>query len=132
MIRNSLSVVIGYVIWTVIFLGGVSFVRTLLPDVHDAAGITSDSTALFLDLCFSLVASAVAGFVATKIASSSNLTCGWILASCLLVTGIGVQFTAGIQLPTWYNLAFLYSLVPVTMFGVWIGMAKPKNVLNLA
>lgn len=132
MVRNVLSVMIGYAVWTVIFLGGVAFVRTRFPEVYDAAGITTDSTALMLNLCFSVFASTVAGWLAARTARSTKMTCGWILAGCLLATGISVQFTAGIELPVWYNLAFLYLLVPVTLLGVWMGQAKPKNVLHLA
>lgn len=130
MFRNVLSVVIGYAIWTVTFLSGVALVRSQFPEVHDAAGITSDFTALILDLCFSLIASTVAGLVASRIANSPSLTYVWILAGCLLATGIGVQFSAGTQLPLWYNLAFLYLLVPVTVLGGWIGLAQTNNELN--
>ena len=132
MVRNGLSVMIGYALWTAIFLGGIAIVRALFPDVHDAAGITSGSTALTLNLFISIIASTVAGWAAARTASSSRMTCGWILAGCLLATGISVQFTAGMELPVWYNLAFLYLLVPVTLAGVWMGQVKPENVLHLA
>ena len=41
----------------------------------------------------------------------------WILAGCLLATGIPVQLSAWNDLPVWYNLVFLTLLVPVTIAG---------------
>ena len=127
MLRNVLSVIGGYLIWTVIFLGGAAVVRAIMPDVFDEAGFTSDITALVSILVLSFVASVVAGFACSKIATSNKMMCGWILAVCLLATGIPVQLSAWDDLPVWYNLAFLILLVPATIMGVRFGLGDSKS-----
>ena len=122
MLRNVLSVVGGYVIWTAIFLGGAAVVRAIMPDVFDEAGFTTDVAALVSILVLSIVASVAGGFACAKIATSKQMICGWILAFCLLATGIPVQLSAWNDLPVWYNLAFLILLVPATIMGVRIGL----------
>lgn len=116
MFKNILSVVAGYVVWTVIFLGGAAAVRALRPDVH-VNGFTSDIPTLVIYLIVSIAASLAAGFVTAKIAGGSKMLFAAILAVCLLATGIPVQLSAWNDLPVWYNLTFLILLVPVTMLG---------------
>lgn len=99
----------------------------IMPDVFDEAGMTGDITALVAILVLSVVASFVGGFGCSKIAQSNKMICGWILAVCLLATGIPVQLSAWDQLPVWYNLVFLVLLVPVTMLGVWIGIGDRRE-----
>ena len=117
MLRNILSVIIGYAVWTVIFLGGATGVRSVRAEFHDENGFTSDLVSLVSYLIISIVASLAAGFIAGKLASSAKMVCAWILAICLLATGIPVQLSAWNDLPVWYNLAFLILLVPVTLVG---------------
>ena len=57
MAKNIIAVVAGYVLWAVIFLGGGAAIRALRPDVHDANGITSDTSTLLLYLIVSVAAS---------------------------------------------------------------------------
>ncbi len=38
MIMHILSIISGYAVWTVIFLGGSAVVRSAMSDVHDAEG----------------------------------------------------------------------------------------------
>ena len=127
MVRNVLSVVGGYVFWTFIFLGGAAVVRAIMPDVFDEAGFSSDVAALVSILVFSVIASVAAGFACAKIATSRKMTCGWILALCLLGTGIPVQLSAWDDLPVWYNLAFLILLVPATIMGVRFGLGDTSG-----
>ncbi len=126
MVKNILSVIAGYVIWTVIFLGGAAGIRAVRPDVHDENGITADVATLAVYLVISVIASLAGGFSAAKIASSSKTLCAGILAACLLATGIPVQLSAWNDLPVWYNLAFLILLVPVTMIGAALVKSKSE------
>jgi hypothetical protein len=116
-------VVAGYVLWTVIFLGGAAGVRAARPEVHDENGITSDVMTLVTYLVLSAVASLAAGYLTAKIAGSSRTLVAVILAFCLLATGIPVQMSVWNELPVWYNLVFLILLVPVTMAGA--AMVRP-------
>ena len=127
MIKNIISVVAGYVIWTVIFLGGVAAIRAMRADVHDDKGITSDVPTLIIYLLISFVASFAAGYIAVKIAESSKMIVAVILAVCLLATGIPVQLSTWNDLPVWYNLAFLIMLVPITLAGAKLANGSPQS-----
>ena len=126
MLKNIVSVVAGYAVWTVIFLGGAALVRAARPDVHDENGFTSDVTTLSIYLVISIIASFGSGFLTAKIAIH-RWVCASILAILLLGTGIPVQLSAWDKLPVWYNLAFLILLVPVTMFGASLIKTREQN-----
>ena len=118
MLKSILSVVAGYVTWTVIFLGSSAGIRAVMRDVHDADGFTSDISALLLYLIMSVLASLAAGFVTARLAPRKMTRHALILAVLLLATGIPVQLAAWEQLPEWYNYAFLGMLLPATLAGV--------------
>jgi hypothetical protein len=126
MLKKIVSVVVGYVVWTVIFLAGGAAVRAWRPDVHDANGITADVSTLVVYLVLSILASLAAGFATAQIAGHSRTWCAAGLAICLLATGIPVQLSAWNDLPVWYNLVFLIMLVPATMLGALL--ARPAAV----
>jgi hypothetical protein len=125
MIKNIAAVAAGYLLWTVIFLGGAAVVRAVNPDVHDDQGFTTHALTLMVDLVISIIASLAAGFVCAKIAVNNTTRYVGILAGCLLATGIPVQLGAWDKLPVWYNLTFLILLVPITMIGGF--MAAPSQ-----
>ncbi len=130
MLRNIISVIAGYLVWTFIFLGGGAVVQMLRPEVYDENGITSDATALSLVLLISIVASLAGGFLTARIAVVAKMRWVGILAVCLLATGIPVQITAGAALPVWYNLMFLVQLVPMTLIGGTLGKGKSDGTTD--
>ena len=111
-VKSILSVVVGYAVWTVIFLGGAAGIRGVRADVHDEQGITGDVATLLMYLVLSFAASVAAGWVGAKIAGRAHWVHGGVLAVCLLATGIPVQLSAWDVLPVWYNLVFLVMLDP--------------------
>lgn len=115
MLKQLIGIVVGYLTWTVVFLGGSAAVRAVLAGVHDAEGMTRDPMALVLYLVLSFAASFLAGLVTARL--SDALRPVWILAALLLATGIPVQMSAWDQLPVWYHLVFLGMLVPMTLAG---------------
>ena len=117
MVRNIFAVIAGYIVWTVVFLGGASIVRLVRPGVYDAAGFTSDTIALVLFLLLSVMASGLAGALTARLCLRVPALWAVILAGCLLATGIPVQLSAWDKLPVWYNAAFLVLLLPATWGG---------------
>lgn len=117
MIRNIFAAIAGYLLWTVVFLGGGAAVRSGMPSVHDAEGYTSDVTALGLYLAISFAASVGAGYLAGRVARERRMMWVGVLAFLLVATGIPVQLSAWENLPVWYNLVFLAALAPLTLLG---------------
>ena len=117
MIMHIVSIISGYAVWTVIFLGGSAVVRSTLSEVHDAEGLTTENAALFVYLVVSVFASLAAGYMTARISKIHQKRDVWILAIALLATGIPVQLGVWDVLPVWYNSAFLILLVPCTLLG---------------
>lgn len=127
MVTKILSVIAGYAVWTLIFLGGNFAAQAARPELYDESGVTTDVSMLSIGLVISVIASLVGGFVCAKIAGTSKTICASILAVCLLGTGIPVQLGFWDVLPVWYNLTFLILLVPVTMVGAGLVKAPSKD-----
>ncbi len=117
MVKNILSVVAGFLVWTAVFLLGSQVVRSIFANVHNDDGYTSNVSALLIYLALSALASMAAGFACAKIADDSPMRYATITGVLLLLTGLYVQISAWDLLPVWYNLAFLVLLLPVTLIG---------------
>lgn len=117
MFASILSVVAGYLTWTVLFLGGGAGLRAAFASAHDADGGTESLGVLLAYLALSVVASLAAGAVTARLAPRPVARHVLILAGLLLATGIPVQISVWDTLPVWYHLAFLAALVPMT----WVG-----------
>lgn len=125
MVRSILSVLAGFVVWSVIWLVAGQGVRAAMPDAFAEDGSTSDVGVSMLMLVASVICSLAAGFVATLVARSRVLMHGFVLGIILLAVGIVVQIQYWTAVPLWYHLAFLVLLIPVTVGGAALRGAKP-------
>ncbi|MCA9277729.1 MAG: hypothetical protein H6815_02975 [Phycisphaeraceae bacterium] len=118
MARAIIGVIVGYAIWTCIWLGGNA---VLLPDAAKVVGegqFYGDAGPLAIALVLSVVCSLAAGIVTTSIARPMHrMRCGIVLSIALLLTGIGVQTGVWNLMPAWYHISFLVLLVPMTLVG---------------
>lgn len=117
MIRNSLSVLSGFILWTVLFLGGNALLVRLMPSAFNEDGSTDSNGMLFVVLVLTVVYSVISGMTTARIAKTNAIRWGLVLGVLLLVVGIGVQLQFWGVLPLWYNLAFLSLLLPASWFG---------------
>lgn len=125
MLRSILGVVGGYLVWTVLWLGGGLAMMPMFPDQPTEAGAYDSSVYLALSLVLSVVCSLAAGAVCARISRSATRTPAIVLSVLLLLTGLGVQIGAWSMMPVWYHLPFLVLLVPVTLLGA--SLVKPKR-----
>ncbi|MEZ5307247.1 MAG: hypothetical protein R2684_08900 [Pyrinomonadaceae bacterium] len=118
MVMKIVGVVIGFIVWTLIFIGGEQLVGAIAPSwVADPTATYIDSVPLLSTyLVRSVIASFVAGLVAALIAKDNNKT-PLILGIILLIVGVLVQAAAWNLLPAWYNIVFVLLLVPTTLVG---------------
>lgn len=115
--RTVLAILAGFVLWTVLFLGGNALLTTLAPDAFNEDGSTDSGVLLAILLLLTVLYSVLSGFVTARIAQKNQSRSGLLLGILLLLVGIGVQLQFWDVLPVWYNLAFLALLLP----GAWAG-----------
>ncbi len=118
--RTAISVVVGYIVWTALWLAGNAALKSagILP------GDTSQPIQAPMPLCMLLVVATIcsvaAGCVAAVLTRKSQAVGAIILAVLLLGTGIAVQTSIWHLMPLWYHITFLGLLAPVTFLGSMI------------
>lgn len=129
MVRLILGVIVGFLVWSVLWVGSDAFFMAVSPGWYGknlnelaaavenkTAGYTADSTLLIIALVRSVVVSLISGFVAALIArenSKSTLALGVLL----LLFGIFIQAIYWNYVPLWYHIPFLVLLIPMTILG---------------
>ncbi len=128
MVRNILSVLAGFAVWTVLWLTSNAAMAAAVPSAFAADGSTNSAGMLVLLLVFSVVFSIVAGYLCAMLARQKPMRLAWILGVLLLVVGIVVQLQFWDVMPLWYHLIFLALLLPATLFGAKIQIGRARMV----
>ncbi len=118
--KQILGVVIGFILWSVLWLG---FNQLLLMLGVLTPGMTepmAQAKPLVVLLAGSVLFSLVSGYVTARIAQASWAPCASALGVLLLLTGIYVQITMWDRIPLWYHISFLFLLLPMTLLGARI------------
>ena len=118
-----LAVILGYVDWTILWLGGNAILFAEAGEVIKQEQAYTDPGPLAVMVGLSILCSITAGLVTAAIAGGSAMKGLWIVAALLLLTGIGVQASFWTVMPLWYHLTFLALLVPMVM-GAGVLMKK--------
>ncbi len=126
MIRIILGVVVGFIAWSILWVGSDQVLIMLSPgwygrhqiglETADIIPFTADTSILIMTLVRSVIVSLLAGFLAAFVANE-NRKAPFALGVLLLIVGIAVQAGVWPYLPLWYHLAFLILLIPVTLLG---------------
>jgi uncharacterized membrane protein len=120
--RIIAAVVVGFVLWSAIWLVLGMVVTKVAPEAAPVEGQRLESTGiLLLFIAIAVVISALSGFVAVKIAPASANKAGWILAVVLLIFGVIVEVSGWDTTPAWYHVVFLVLLVPCVLGGARLG-----------
>ena len=120
MMRMVIAAIVGYAVWTVLWLGGNAGVAAGYPEelaAYTDGGSLTATAPLAISICLSILCSVVAGFVAATIAKGGAQRAVLAVAVLLMLTGLGVQGSAWSRMPVWYHLVFLALLVPMTVLG---------------
>lgn len=117
MVRGIIAVVVGFSLWTVLWLGAHQVLLALFPEAYTPDG-TTESTGLLLGYwVISMLVSLGAGYITALVATEQAKRFVFILAGVLLIVGVMVQISSWALMPVWYHLVFLVMLVPCTVLG---------------
>ena len=123
-IRIVAAVIVGFVAWTVLFLGSNSGILALAPGAFNPDGSIDSTSLLVLFLALSIVFSVVAGWIASKIARSRSFGSCVVLGVLLLAVGVMVQIQYWDVMPVWYHIGFLGMLIPGVLLGYRIAVPR--------
>ena len=124
MVRAILGVIVGYVVWTAVWLGGNAALFAGAQEAVARGEAIAGAWPLLGVLGLSVVCSVLAGVVCARICSARGMGPAIVLAVLLLLTGIGVQARIWKLEPVWYHAAFLVLLVPVTLAGAKVSARR--------
>jgi len=127
MIRLILGIVVGFIAWTILWMGSDAVSVLVSPwyrSQQDAMLVAmanekpfqADSLLFGLRLVISIIASVLSGFLAVVVSKEQGKTT-LILGIVLLLVGIMVQLSVWNYVPIWFHLAFLIMLIPMTIAG---------------
>ncbi len=127
--RVIAGVVAGFVVWSVLWLGGNALIVSLAPDSVGDDGSVTDPVVVGGVLALSVFCSLLAGGVC-RLAGGRGAGRGPLaLGVVLLAVGTAVQAMSWDLMPVWFHVAFLLLLVPVTLIGARVagGRSAPDR-----
>ena len=128
MARIIIGIAVGFVVWSIVWVGGEQTLASLSPDWFgkhslDAERAFTNGTALQTDPMISVVnlirsflTSIIAGYVTALVAGEFKRST-MILGVILLLVGIGVEYLFWNIAPVWYHVLFILFLIPMTILG---------------
>ena len=125
MVRSILGVVVGFALWSAMWLAGQATLFAGAMKVVAAGQRYEDAPVLGGLVVYSVVCSVVSGLVCALIARGSRAA-AVVLAVLLLAVGVGFEVSAWGLTPVWSHLVFLVLLVPATLIGARIGWGAKK------
>ncbi len=117
MIRMIVGAIVGYVVWTALWLTVNATVFTEAGEVISDGKAFTETGPLLGVLTLSIACS-LAGGVAAAFGGGERAR-GAVLGNALLLLATGIFVQAGLWslMPAWYHLLFLALLVPMTLLG---------------
>ncbi len=127
MLRIILGVIVGFVVWTIIWVGSdqvlmgsigwygehqLGFEKAML----NKTPFSPLMIVLIMNVVRGVITTLIAGYI-TAIVTNENKRSTLILGILLLVCGAIVEVMAWNYLPIWYHFVFLFLLIPVTIAG---------------
>lgn len=120
MLKAITAVIVGFIVWTLLFLGCNAMLLALFPESFNADGSANSFAILLLVLWLSMVFSMVSGVVCSLIGKNLPFKSCLSLGVLLLIIGITVQWQYWDIMPLWYHFIFLLALIPGVLTGHWI------------
>ncbi|MGB7219420.1 MAG: hypothetical protein WBD07_11495 [Vicinamibacterales bacterium] len=115
--RAVVGVIVGYLAWTALWLGGNALLFGAAAEVVGAGQPYTAAGPLAGVNVLSVVCSLAAGAAAATISRARAGGTVLVMAALLLATGIVVQAGVWTLMPVWHHLTFLLLIVPAAILG---------------
>jgi hypothetical protein len=117
MVKATISVLVGFVIWFVAATLGNFLVRALIPTYVVAEAVMAFTLPMLLArLTVGFFSSLVAGFACSWVARQSRKPT-YVLSVIMVVFFLPVHYNLLAKFPIWYHVAFLGTLAPLIILG---------------
>lgn len=128
MLRIILGAIVGFVVWSILWVGSDAVLSLISPDwwgktsadfrtaVASQTPYALSSVILICLLVRSVICSLISGFAAALIARE-NFKSTLLLGVLLLLFGIFIQAVYWNYMPLWYHIPFLLLLIPMSFLG---------------
>ena len=119
MLKATIGVLVGFVIWFVAATLGNLLVRALIPTYGAAEAVMAFTLPMLLArLTLGFFSSLVAGFACSYVARQrQSRTAIYVLALIMLVFFLPVHYKLLAKFPIWYHVVFLGTLAPLIILG---------------
>lgn len=117
MVRAILAVMVGFAIWSAVWLGGNVGFKAAMPAAYSGGDLPTQAGVLLGILVLSVICSLAAGLVAARLKGTRTAATVIVLGVILLAVGIPIQLSVWDKMPAWYHLSFLVLLIPATVAG---------------
>lgn len=122
-----LGVVVGFIVWSVLWVGSDAVFSAISPDwgktsadfqaaAENKTPFTLESWILIVLLVKSFIVSIISGYV-TALIARENFKSTFGLGILLVIFGIFIQSAYWNYMPLWYHIPFLLLLIPMTILG---------------
>lgn len=126
MLRNAVAVIVGFVLWAVLWLAANRVLMATVPSSFDDDGVTNDELVMVVAILLSVVFSLLAGYVTATVARVNRMKPVLILAVIQVVIGIIVEVNYWTEIPVWYHVTFLVLLAPSILVGGRLALKRQQ------
>lgn len=127
MVRIVLGVIVGFVVWSIVWIGSETTLGAVWAEFRahsfeteralaNGTDLASSPTILIANLIRSFITTIIAGYMAALVAGEYRRST-LILGIVLVAVGIGVQYMFWNLAPAWYHILFVLFLLPMTILG---------------
>ncbi len=128
MVRIILGAILGFIGWSIVWLGSEQVLSTIWPKwygahqlafevaVSEGGPFTADTTILLMNIVRGSIISVMSGFLAAVIAGE-NRRSPLILGVMLVAFGLLIVYLSWSYVPFWYHFIFTALLIPMTILG---------------
>ncbi|MEQ1923980.1 MAG: hypothetical protein ABL952_15850 [Pyrinomonadaceae bacterium] len=125
--RIILGVIVGFIVWSIVWVGGEQTLANLWGDFGNhsreaekafinGTALQSSTTIVLVNLVRSFITSLLAGYMTALVAGEYKKST-MVLGIILVLVGVAVEYLMWNLAPTWYHILFVLFLLPMTVVG---------------